>query len=87
MTKPPGRFETQDLYFAAFLTTADVKMLPPRWIDDRKRRCNFVFEDDGNGTIHRLQIEYINKASKVVARTYAENIKALKSLIHIPRDA
>lgn len=76
-------FEIQDLYLAAFLTTAKVTMKPPRWLDDRKKRCMFVFEDDGSGTIQRLQIDWINDTSKVSARAYAENIKALKALLHV----
>ena len=76
-------FETPDLYFAAFLKAAKVTMKPPRWLDDRRRRCNFVFVDDGTGTIGRLQLEYINDDAKIAARTYADTIKALKSLCHV----
>lgn len=76
-------FETPDLYLAAFLKTAEVPMHPLRWLDESHRRCVFVFEDDGHGTIQRLQLEYINNTAKVVARSYADNVKALKSLCHV----
>lgn len=75
-------YETSDLYFAAYLKTAAITMLPIRWLDDRKRRCHFVFEDDGVGTIDRLRFEWVNNTGKVAGRAYADNIKALKSLCH-----
>jgi len=79
----PGQFETPDLYLAAYLKTAGVLMLPVRWLDERHTRCVFVFEDDNVGSIQRLQLGYINNTERVEARTYADNIKALKSLCHI----
>jgi hypothetical protein len=78
--KPP--FETSDLYFAAYLKTAAVPMQAPRWLDERRKRCHFRFEDDGTGTIDRLKLEWVNNTGKVVGRGYADNIKALKSLCH-----
>lgn len=78
-----GNFETPDLYFAAFLKTAKVTMKSPRWLDDRRSRCHFVFDDDGKGTIQRLQLEWINDSGKVAGRAYADNIKALKALCHL----
>jgi len=75
-------YETSDLYFAAYLKTAAVPMLPPRWLDERRSRCKFVFEDDGTGVIQRLQLEYINDDGRIQARSYADNIKALKQLCH-----
>lgn len=72
-------YETSDLYFAAFLKTAGVTMKAPRWVDDRKSRCFFVFEDDGQGTIERLSLEWVNDSKY---RGFSENVKALKQLCH-----
>ena len=78
-TKP---YETPDLYFAALLKTAKVPMKAPRWLDERKTRCHFVFEDEGNGVIERLHLEWVNDDAKVQARSYSDNVKALKQLCH-----
>lgn len=72
--------ETSDLYFAAFLKTAKVDLLGTK---KDGRRVIFLFDDRKDGAINQLQIEYINRTSKIVALDYADNIKALKSLCHM----
>jgi hypothetical protein len=81
-TRQSSDYETPDLYFAALLKTAKVPMKAPRWLDDRKTRCHFVFQNDGTGTIERLSLEWVNDEAKVAARSYSDNIKALKQLCH-----
>jgi len=73
-------YETSDLYYAAFLKTADVDLIGTK---KEGRRVIFRFEDRGDGVLSRLQIDYINRSSKIVALDYADNIKSLKSLCHM----
>lgn len=76
----PQTYETSDLYFAAYLKTAKMDLLGTK---KDGRRVIFLFDDLGDGTLAKLQIEYINRSSKIVALDYADNIKALKSLCHM----
>ncbi len=70
-------FRTADLYYAAYLRVAGVPL-----IDARREggRVYFVFE--GSPLIRDLKREYFNRTSKVSALSYADEIKAMKSLTH-----
>lgn len=75
-----GRYKTADLYFAAFLKTADVKFLDTEREGDR---VFFVFEKTDN--IRDLKAQYFARTARVVALSYADEVKALKALTHMGR--
>ena len=73
-------FKSKDLYLSAFLRAAGARMI------DTERRGTiviFVFEQNGDGMIHRLQTDYYNKSAKIDARTFVDEIKVLKTLCHM----
>jgi len=71
-------YKTTDLYLAAYFKTAGVSFLGAEINDTQK--VSFIFSRvDG---IQDLKKGYFKKSSKVCALEYAENIKALKALIH-----
>jgi hypothetical protein len=75
--KPKGHYRTSDLYYAAYLKVAEVKFVGTTRED---RRVFFLFEDqDGLSELH---MQYFNNVSKVPARAYAEEIKAMKAMVH-----
>jgi hypothetical protein len=76
----PKVYKTSDLYFAAFLKTSALIMKQPQ---REGNRILFVFEDKNDGNVDRLKMDFLNGTCKVIARDYADNIKALKSLCHM----
>lgn len=73
----PKTVRTSDLYYAAYLKVASVSFLR---IEREGRRVFFVFED--NGSVEDLKNQYFNRTSKVVALSYADEIKTMKSLTY-----
>ena len=73
-----GKYRTADLYFAAFLKTALVEFLGTEADGDRTQ---FVFERVEN--IRDLKNQFFTRRAKVSAMTYADEIKALKTLTHM----
>jgi hypothetical protein len=70
-------YKTTDLYYAAYLKVAGVKLLNTV---KEGGRVHFVFE---NADILRdLRNEYFNRSSKVPALSYADEIKVMKALTH-----
>ena len=79
--KPDNQHRTADLYFAAFLKVAGV---PFQGTERKERQVQFIFENDGSGTIRDLQNEYFaRKKHSISALSYADEIKAMKSLTHM----
>ena len=72
-------FRTSDLYFAAFLKTADFNLAA---IESEGKKKIFVFEDV-NGLITKTQTEYFNGIAKVSAKDLIDNIRALKTLTNM----
>lgn len=72
-------YQTCDLYLAAFFQAAGCKMIKSSR-DPRSRRVYFIFEK--NPLIQELKENYFSRTAKVDALTFADNIKALKSLCH-----
>ena len=71
-----GRYRTSDLYYAAYLKVAAVPFVEA--VRETGGRVVFVFEDvDG---IRDLKNQYYGRTAKVVAMTYADEVKAMKSL-------
>ena len=75
--KPKTYYRTSDLYFAAYLKVAMVAFVGTARED---RRVFFLFEEqDGLRDMH---MQFFNNVAKVPARAYAEEIKAMKALVH-----
>lgn len=74
------KYRTSDLYFAAYLKTAQIKLIGQ---EKEGRRIFFLFEY--TDLIPELQQEYFNRVGKVAALTYADEIKAMKALTHMAR--
>ena len=70
-------FKTPDLYYAAYLKVAKVKL---EGTEKQGNRVFFVFER--TEMLKKLELEYYNRISKVSALDYADEIKVMKSLTH-----
>ena len=77
-TEPDGLYKTADLYYAAFLKTADVEF---SGTEKDGSRTIFVFKKPDH--IRELKTQFFTRQAKVSAMTYADEIKALKTLTHM----
>ena len=77
----PGEFSTSDLYFAAYLQTAGAPLKRP----DRNGngKVTFVF-DTTVVNIDELTQAWYSQSGKITALPYANNIKNLKAICHMP---
>lgn len=73
--KPKGHIRTSDIYYAAYLKVAGVTFTGTT---REENRVFFLFIDQDG--IDDLKLQYYNNQSKVPARPYAEEIKAMKAL-------
>ncbi len=73
-----GLYKTADLYYAAYLKTAAVEFLCTERDGDR---TVFVFTKPEN--IREMKTQFFTRRAKVAAMTYADEIKALKTLTHM----
>lgn len=71
-----GRYRTSDLYYAAYLKVAAVPFVEA--VRETGGRVAFVFEDVEG--IRDLKNQYYGRTAKVVAMSYADEVKAMKSL-------
>ncbi|NBR01269.1 MAG: hypothetical protein EBT79_07515 [Actinobacteria bacterium] len=71
-----GRYRTSDLYYAAYLKVAAVPFIEA--VREQGGRVVFVFEDSDG--IRDLKNQYYGRNAKVVAMTYADEVKAMKAL-------
>lgn len=76
-----GEFATSDLYFAAYLQTAMVPM--KRTPRNGNGKVSFVF-DTTVVNIHELRQAWFSQTGKIAALPFANNIKSLKSICHMP---
>lgn len=80
-TATPEEFRTSDLYFAAYLQAAGVPMTGyPR---SGTGKVSFVF-DTSVANLEELKTAYYNHQGRVPALPYANAIKSLKSICHLP---
>lgn len=77
-----GHYRTSDLYYAAYLKVAGVKLAGTK---REGGRVYFLFSEDGPVSLRELKQEYYNRSSKVAALTYADEIKVMKALTHEDR--
>ena len=68
-----GKYRTTDLYYAAYLKVAAVPFLEA--VRESNGRVVFVFEDLDN--IRDLKNQYYGRSAKVVAMSYADEVKAM----------
>lgn len=73
-----GLYKTSDLYYAAFLKVAGVKLLDP--VREGKR-VTFVFE--ASEAIRDLKKDYFTRTAKVSALDFADEIRSMKALLHL----
>lgn len=74
-----GKYKTADLYYAAYLMTAQVEFTGVE--EAASGRVVFVFTRPEN--IRDLKMQFFTHRARVSALTYANNIKTLKSIIHM----
>lgn len=75
-----NEFSTSDLYFAAYLLVAGVRML--RTDRNNGPKFSFVF-DTTVSNIEELKNAWFTQTGKVAALAYANQIKTLKSAVHM----
>lgn len=74
-------YRTSDIHYAAYLRVAQVPFLRT---SREEGRSFFIFED--NGDMKDLREGYFNRTAKVVARDFAEEIRAVKTIMHMDQD-
>jgi len=77
----PDEFRTCDLYFAAYLQVAGARML--RTDRSGNNKVTFVF-DSSVTNIEELKTAWFNRTGRVEALPFADAIKSLKSICHMP---
>lgn len=70
------KYETSDLYFAAFLMVAKVPFLE---FLKEEGRVKFRFSHPGSHVIRELKSEYFSGVGKVSALSFSQSLKFLKS--------
>lgn len=73
--KPRSVVRTSDIYYAAYLKVAGVEFAGT--VREGSRVFFQFVDQDG---LDDLKLQYYNNVSKIPARPYAEEIKAMKSL-------
>lgn len=76
-----SEYTTTDLYFAAYLQAAGVSMI--RTDKQGSGRLTFVF-DTSTSNVEELKTAWFNQTGKVSALVYANTIKNLKHICHMP---
>jgi hypothetical protein len=76
-----AEFRTSDLYFAAYLQVAGVSMVKSERNGNGK--VSFIF-DTSVSNIAELKTAWFNQSGRIPALPYANAIKALKSVCHMP---
>lgn len=77
-----SEFSTSDLYFAAYLLVAGIQML--RTDKDKNQSKKFVFVFDNSlASVENLRNAWFTQSGKVSALAYANQIKTLKSAVHM----
>ena len=76
-------YRTSDLYYAAYLKVAGVRMLGT---ERDGGRVYFVFDEGESVNLRDLRDQYYNRTSKVAALSYADEIKVCKALTHEGRN-
>jgi hypothetical protein len=78
---PDGEYATTDLYYAAYLQCSGARMI--RSDKSGSGRLTFIF-DRTVVNIEELKTAWFNQSGKVVAQQYANCVKNLKHICHMP---
>jgi len=78
---PDNEFRTSDLYFAAYLQVAGVTMT--RHDRNGTGKVSFIF-DTSISNMDELKNAWFSQTGKVAALPYANAVKTLKSICHMP---
>jgi hypothetical protein len=73
-------YSTHDLYYAAYLQTAGVRLI--RTDKQGSGRLSFIF-DSTMSNIEELKTAWFNQSGRVSALQYANSIKNLKHICHM----
>lgn len=79
MENKDGMYRTSDLYFAAYLKVAGILF---QGTERDGSRVVFLF--DNSEGLRDLKTGFFNRTSKVAALSYADEVKAMKTLTHNP---
>lgn len=80
-TKNRNEFPTSDLYFAAYLQVAGVPMV--RTEKNGSGKVSFIF-DTSTSNLGELKNAWFSQQGRIQALPYANAIKSLKSICHMP---
>lgn len=80
-TQNADEFRTSDLYFAAYLLVAGLQLMRPERMSTGK--ITFVF-DSSISNVEELKLAWFSQTGKVPAMQYANAVKSLKSVCHMP---
>jgi len=83
MTDEKNGYRSSDLYYAAYLKVAGVKLTGTQRDGGR---VYFLFGEADETAMRELRNQYYNRTSKVAALTYADEIKVMKALTHEERN-
>ncbi len=78
MKSPQDEHGTSDLYFSAYLKAKGVPMVRT---DRNGSKLTFVF-DSARHNIDELRKQWWDRSDMVSARTFSEEVRALKSICH-----
>ena len=79
MTDENTGYRTSDLYYAAYLKVAGVKLTGTH---REKGRVYFLFGEADPAAMRDLRDQYYNRTSKVAALTFVDEIRVMKNLTH-----
>lgn len=75
-----NEYKTSDLYFSAYLKVAGVELLGT---EKSGNKVIFIFRKVDS--IRDLKKEYFNRTAKVVALSYVDEIRSMKSLTYMTK--
>ena len=76
---PETSYRTSDLYFAAYLEVAGVKLLGT---SKSGVRISFLFEDQGSVAMKQLRDQFFMDKARVHALSYSQAIRRMKALLY-----
>jgi hypothetical protein len=79
MSNEQSGYRTSDLYYAAYLKVAGVKLTGTT---REEGRVYFLFGEADPAAMRELRDQYYNRTSKVAALTFVDEIRVMKNLTH-----
>jgi hypothetical protein len=83
MSKKMIHYKTSDIYFASYLCALDLDLVntEEQKGSDNNRKLVFVFKVP-EPDIGRLKASYFGNRATIKVRSFVDNLKSLKSMIH-----